>query len=146
MPRPSSGALVRSYRGALLGAAQLLVALAAFVGSLQLALGIATPPTTDLDRLGLTTWILPAVWLFGVVAVPFAVAGILTLRGSSGGLIASLTASGLLMLELAVQVPFVGLNLMQPVMAAVAISTATAAWHRHPQRVKMQTATSQEVE
>jgi hypothetical protein len=131
MPDPSTGALVRSDRGVLLGGAQLLVSLAAVAGSIQLALGIATPPPSDLGPLGLTSWTLPAVWLFFVVAMPFAIAGVLTLRGSSRALVASLTASGLLVLELVVQIPFVGFNAMQLVMAAVAIVTGLLARRRH---------------
>lgn len=131
MPDPPTGALVRGDRDVLLGGAQLLVSLAAVAGSIQLVLGIATPPSSDLDPLGLTTWTLPAFWLFLVVGAPFAIAGILTLRGSSRALVASLAASGLLVLELVVQIPFVGVNAMQPLMAVVAVGTGLLAWRRH---------------
>lgn len=132
MAEGHSSSIGRRDRRTLLGVAQLVVSVAALAGSVQLAAGVATPPTADLERLGLSSWLLPAGWLFCVVAVPFALAGFLTLRGAPAALGASLTASALLLVELASQLPFVGFNAMQLVMAGIAVATGALAWGERP--------------
>ena len=52
-----------------------LVGLAGLAGSIQLLAGMATPPPSVLSPLGLTSWTLPAGWLFLTVALPSGLAG-----------------------------------------------------------------------
>jgi hypothetical protein len=47
-----------------------LVSLGGLAGSIQLLAGVATPPISVLSPLGLSSWALPAGWLFLSVAVP----------------------------------------------------------------------------
>jgi len=47
-----------------------LVGLGALAGSIQLFAGLATPPVSTLNPLGLSSWTLPAGWLFLSVAIP----------------------------------------------------------------------------
>jgi hypothetical protein len=47
-----------------------LVSLSGLAGSVQLLAGAATPPVSVLSPLGLSSWTLPAGWLFMTVAVP----------------------------------------------------------------------------
>ena len=42
----------------------------AWVGSAQLLTGTFTPPVSDLEPLGLDSWVLPGLWLLASVAVP----------------------------------------------------------------------------
>jgi hypothetical protein len=41
-----------------------VVLLGGLVGTIQLLFGIATPPASAIEPLGLTNWVLPAAWLF----------------------------------------------------------------------------------
>ena len=107
-----------------LAAAELVLAVAGTAGAVQLATNFVTPPVSDLDPLGLSSWTLPGVWLFGTVAVPSAVAGWLTWRGAEGAPIAVLVASGLLAVELLVQIPFVGGSALQVVFGSAAAGLA----------------------
>lgn len=54
-----------------------VVSLAGLAGSTQLLAGVATPPTSVLSPLGLSSWRLPAGWLFFSVAVPSGLAAVL---------------------------------------------------------------------
>lgn len=115
------------HRGIYVGVAS-FVALAALGGSIMLASGEGAPPVDDLEPLGLHDWTLPAAWLFASVAVPWTVVAVLAHRRRRATPIAVLVASGLLVVELVVQIPFVGLNPMQPALAAVALVLGRLAW------------------
>lgn len=104
-----------------------VVALGAIVGTWQLVTETNTPPIDDLDALGLTTWTLPGLWLFLSVALPSSVAAWLAWRKSVHAPTAVLVASVALLIELAVQIPFVGVSPFQPVFGIVAIVMALLA-------------------
>lgn len=103
------------------------MALAATVGALQLMTGTFTPPVADVAALGLSSWVLPGLWLLVSVAVPSAVASWMASRRSPHAPVAVLWASGLLSVELAVQVPFVGFSGLQAVLGATAMGMGVAA-------------------
>jgi hypothetical protein len=108
-----------------------LVALAGAAGSAQLLAGIATPPDSALDpfeRFGVTGWGLPAVWLFLTVAAPSGLAAWSAWRRSSRTPALVLAASGLLAVELLVQIPFLGLDVLQAVFGAVAVGLGVLGW------------------
>jgi hypothetical protein len=98
-----------------------LVALGGAAGAVQLATGTFTPPVSDLEPLGLTSWVLPGVWLFASVAVPSGAAAWLAWQRSPRAPVAVLVASGLLGVELLVQIPFVGPSALQAVFGTVAV-------------------------
>lgn len=99
------------------------LAAAAAVGAIQLAAGVATPPDSQLPS-WLHSWVWPAIWLLATVCVPSAFAAIALLRRANLGPSLVLVAAALLGIELIVQIPFVGLNWLQLV---VALCGATAA-------------------
>jgi hypothetical protein len=101
-----------------------LVGLGGLAGSVQLLAGVATPPASVLRPLGLSSWTLPAGWLFVSVALPSAVAAWLAWRRSPWAPVAVLVASALLAMELLVQVPFLGLSFLQLIFGTVAIGMA----------------------
>ncbi len=108
-----------------------LVALGGAAGTVQLLAGIATPPDSALDpfeRFGVSGWELPALWLLVSVAVPSAVAAAAALHGSPRAPEWVLFASAMLALELVVQMPFLGLNVLQAVFGTVAVVMAALAW------------------
>jgi hypothetical protein len=109
-----------------------LVAIGAVGGTVQLVTGTAVPPVDDLEPLGLTSWVLPGVWLFASVAVPSTVAAWLAWRRSPHAPTAVLVASALLAVELLVQIPFVGPSMLQAVMGTVAIVLAVLALAARP--------------
>lgn len=104
-----------------------LVALESFIligalsGSFQLWTGTFTPPVSDLEPLGLDSWRLPAVWLFASVAVPSAVVVVGALRRWHRTPEAAMVASVLLIIEVTVQIPFVGPSVLQAVMGGFAV-------------------------
>lgn len=102
------------------------VSAAAAVGVLQLLAGIATPPPESLPP-GLGDWTLPALWLFGTVTVPSAAAAYLAFRRSARAPQVALAATCLLLLEVIVQIPFLGLNVLQPVVALAGLGLAWTA-------------------
>ncbi len=110
-----------------------IVALASFTavgavgGSVSMLLGQGTPPIEDLEPLGLTTWTLPGLWLLVTVAVPCGVAAWLAIRRSPWTPTAVLVASGLLVMELLVQIPFLGPSVLQAVMGSIAAVLVTLA-------------------
>ena len=114
------------WRRTLLGLTA-VTALGAWVGAAQLLTGTFTPPVSDLEPLGLTSWTLPGIWLLASVALPCTVAAVLAWRGSRLYPVASLLAGVLLVVELLVQIPFVGLDPLQAVMGAVALAVLTLA-------------------
>jgi hypothetical protein len=113
------------YRTAFI-AAESVVALGAVAGSVQLLTGTFTPPVADLEPLGLSSWVLPGVWLFSSVAIPSTAAAWLAWRRSPRTPLAVLAASGLLAVELVVQIPFVGPSALQATMGTVAVGLAAA--------------------
>jgi hypothetical protein len=103
------------------------VALEAFIfvgalsGAVQLWTGTFAPPVEDLEPLGLDSWRLPALWLFASVAVPSAVAVVAALRRWPRTPDVVLVASALLLIEVTVQIPFVGPSVLQAVMGGLAL-------------------------
>jgi hypothetical protein len=104
-----------------------LVALGGLMGTAQLLTGTFTPPLSVLGPLGLSSWMLPGLWLFGTVVVPSAAAAILAWRRSSLAPPVVLLASATLALELLVQIPFLGPSLLQVVFGTIAIAMAALA-------------------
>jgi hypothetical protein len=118
-----------------------LVSLGGLAGSIQLLAGVATPPISALSLLGLSNWTLPAAWLFLSVAVPSGLAAWLAWRRSDWTAPAVLLASALLMIDLLVQIPFLGFNTLQLIFGAVAVGMAVvgllargAGWWPHGRR------------
>jgi hypothetical protein len=105
-------------------AVESLVGLGGLAGSIQLLAGVATPPVSVLSPMGLSSWALPAGWLFLSVAVPSGLAAWLAWRRSQWAPPAVLLASSLLATELLVQIPFLGFSLLQLIFGAVAIGMA----------------------
>ena len=112
----------RPRRRHALGVIAALTSAAAVVGSVQLITGVFTPPTSDLEPLGLESWVLPGLWLAASVAVPCAATAVLAWLGSARLGEAAVVSGVLLLVELVVQVPFVGLDPLQGVMAAVGVA------------------------
>jgi hypothetical protein len=108
-------------------AIETLVGLGGLAGSLQLLAGVATPPVSVLSPLGFSSWTLPAGWLFVSVAVPSALAAWLAWRRSAWAPAAVLLASALLVIELLVQIPFLGFSILQLIFGAVAIGMGVVA-------------------
>src|ERR1044072_4471121 len=109
--RPEAVAVVWPHRRSLL-VIEVLVAVAAVEGSLQLMLDAATPPDADLPG-ALHSWVLPGVWLLVSVGVPSTVAAVLLRRRSPPALRAVLLAAAPLAVELLVQIPFLGPSVLQ---------------------------------
>jgi hypothetical protein len=101
-----------------------LVGLGGLAGSVQLLAGVATPPVSVLSPLGLSSWALPAGWLFVTVALPSALAAWLAWRRSPWAPAGVLLASALLAIELLVQIPFLGFSVLQLIFGTVAIGMA----------------------
>ncbi len=112
-----------------LAACQAVVAACAVMGAAQLFLDVATPPESSIEPLGLASWRLPACWLLATVGVPFAIAAVGTWTAAPWARTASLLASGLLLLELLVQIPFLGPNALQWIFGLAALALASWAWH-----------------
>ena len=101
-----------------------LVGIGGLAGSIQLLAGAATPPVSVLTPLGLSSWTLPAGWLFITVAVPSGLAASLAWRRSVWAPVAVLLASALLVTELLVQIPFLGFSILQLIFGTVAVGMA----------------------
>ena len=101
--------------------------LGAVGGAVSLIAGAGTPPVEWIEPLGLTSWVLPGLWLLASVAVPSAVVVALAWRRSPRTPAAVLVASALLAVELLVQIPFVGPSVLQAVFGAIAVSMAVLA-------------------
>jgi hypothetical protein len=104
-----------------------LVGLGGLAGSIQLLVGAATPPVAVLSLFGLSSWTLPAGWLFLTVTLPSGLAAWLAWRRSPWAPGAVLAASALLITELLVQIPFVGFSVLQLIFAGVAAVMAVIA-------------------
>ena len=107
--------------------AETCIALGALMGTFMLVAGVGTPPLSAIDVIGLESWVLPGVWLFVSVAVPSATAAWLAARGSRHAPDAVLVASALLVVELAVQLPFLGFSLFPLVFGVLAVVLAVVA-------------------
>jgi hypothetical protein len=105
-----------------------LVGVSGLAGSIQLLVGVATPPVSVLNPLGLASWTLPAGWLFLTVALPSGLAAWLAWRRSPWAPIAVLVASALLATELLFQIPFLGFSVLQLIFGTVAIGMAVVAF------------------
>lgn len=116
------------YRWVFVGV-EAFVALGALSGVLQLWSGTYAPPVSDLEPLGLDSWRLPAVWLFVSVALPPVVALVAALRRWPRTPEVVMVASALLLVEVLVQVPFVGPSVLQAVMGTIALVLGGLAWH-----------------
>lgn len=103
------------------------VAVGGLSGAVQLLTGTYAPPISALDSLGLSTWDLPALWLLATTTVPASVAAWLAWRRSPSAPRAVQVASLVLVIELVVQIPFLGLNPLQAVFGTVAVVMATLA-------------------
>jgi len=104
-----------------------LVALGGLMGTAQLLTGTFTPPVSVLEPIGLSSWMLPGLWLFGTVVVPSAAAVFLAWRRSPWAPPVVLLASVTLALELLVQIPFLGPSLLQAVFGTIAVVMAALA-------------------
>jgi hypothetical protein len=99
-----------------------VVALGGLSGTWQLWTGTFTPPVSDLEPLGLDSWRLPAVWLFASVAVPSTLALAAAVRKHPRTPEIVLGASGLLLVEVTVQIPFIGPSALQAVFGGIALA------------------------
>lgn len=108
-------------------AVECLVVAGGIAGTVQLWTGTYAPPVADVEPLGLTSWRLPALWLFIMVVAPSTVAAWLAWRKSPHTPTAVLVASAALAAELVIQIPFVGTDVLQAVFGGVALGLAAAA-------------------
>ena len=109
--------------------AESLVAVGGLAGAVQLVTGTFVPPVSDIERLGLKSWRLPGVWLLASVAVPSGAAAWLAWRRSPAAPEAVLVASGLLAVELLVQLPLVAPSALQAVFGSTSAGLAGLAVH-----------------
>lgn len=123
-PPPLSSA--RPYRWIFTGV-EAFVALGGLLGAFMLVAGVGTPPMSAISSLGLSSWVLPGLWLFVSVAVPSTAAAVLAGIGSRWAPFAVLVASTCLVVELALQIPFLGFSAFQPVFGAIAVVMAALA-------------------
>jgi len=117
-------------------AAEAIIAISGLAGAIQLIAGVATPPSSTLP-FGLSTWVLPGLWLFSTVTVPAAGAALLCYRRSPNAPLAVVVASLTLAIEVTVQIPFIGPSPLQAVfgvaavvLAALALHARRKGWHR----------------
>ena len=104
-----------------------LVAVGGVMGTVQLLTGTFTPPVSVLEPIGLSSWALPGLWLFGTVVLPSVTAAVLAWKRSPYAPLVVLLASATLALELLVQIPFLGPSLLQAVFGTIAIGMAILA-------------------
>jgi hypothetical protein len=125
--RTGAAATHETFRWVFVGV-EAFILLGAVSGVVQLWSGAYTPPVSDLEPLGLDSWRLPAVWLLVTVAVPSAVALVAALRRWPRTPEIVLVACALLLVEVLVQVPFVGPSALQAVMGTIALVLGGLAW------------------
>jgi len=118
-PRRATASSICPHRRTLI-IVESLVALSGLAGAVQLMAGVATPPNSYLP-LGLSSWVLPGFWLFGTVALPAAIAGLLAYRRSPYAPLAVVLASVTMAVEVLVQIPFIGLNPLQAIFGGLAV-------------------------
>ena len=99
-----------------------VTAVGAAVGVSELLTGTFTPPVRDLEPLGLHSWVLPGLWLLASVGVPCSLTAWWAARDDPRAPGAAQVSALLLVVELVVQVPFVGLDPLQAVMGVVALA------------------------
>ena len=126
-PSPTTVTPKRRHRRTLL-TIESVMAVFGLAGGVMLMSERGTPPVETISALGLSSWVLPGVWLVASVAVPSSVAAYLAWRGSTMTPTAVLVASILLALELLIQIPFLGVNALQAVMALIGGAAAALAW------------------
>jgi hypothetical protein len=97
------------------------------VGTVQLISGAGAPDVGVLAPLGLTSWRLPALWLFLTVVLPATWAAWSAWRRSPLAPTAVLLGAATLAIELIVQIPFLGWSVLQAVFGAVAVGLAILA-------------------
>jgi len=107
--------------------AEALIAVNAVIGTIMLLTNTFAPDVSVLRPLGLHSWTLPGLWLFASVAAPSAWAGWAAARRHDRAPEAVVLASVLLLVELLVQVPFLGFDPLQPVMGVPALVLAALA-------------------
>ncbi len=112
-----------AHRRLFLGAG-LVIGLAALAGAVQLVSGTFTPPVSDLEPLGMHSWVLPGLWLLCSVAVPWVGVAWAAWRRHPRTPAVVLVACASLAVELVVQIPFVGLSALQVVMGVPAVVLA----------------------
>jgi hypothetical protein len=115
-------------------ALEAFIAVGAFSGVWQLWTGTFAPPVEDLEPLGLDSWRLPAVWLLLSVALPSTVALVAAVRRHPRTPDLVLLASALLLVEVTVQIPFVGPSALQAVMGGLALVLGALAWRARRER------------
>jgi hypothetical protein len=118
-PSRATASLICPHRRAFI-TVESLVALSGLAGAVQLMAGVATPPNSDLP-LRVSSWVLPVLWLFGTVALPAAIAGLLAYRRSPYAPLAVVLASVTMAVEVLVQIPFIGLNPLQAVFGGLTV-------------------------
>ncbi|TAK68631.1 MAG: hypothetical protein EPO13_11075 [Actinomycetota bacterium] len=85
-----------------LGITAAATSVAAVAGSVQLVTGTFTPPVSDLEPLGLTSWVVPGMWLAASVALPCAITAVMAWRRSTRLGLAAVGSGVLLLVELVV--------------------------------------------
>ncbi len=108
-----------------------VLAVSGVAGAWQLWDGTYAPPISNIESLGLDSWRLPAAWLFTSVAVPSTVAAVSAIRRWEPTPVVVLVASGLLLVEVTVQIPFVGPSVLQAAFGAVAVTMGALAYGAH---------------
>ena len=101
-----------------------LIAVNGVIGTAMLVTNTYVPDVSVLRPIGLHSWTLPGLWLFASVAAPSAMACRAAARRHARTPEAVLLASGLLLVELLVQLPFLGFDPLQPVMGVPALVLA----------------------
>lgn len=104
-----------------------LISVAGLGGAWQLVTQTYVPDVAVLAPIGLESWTLPGLWLFATTAAPAGTAAWLAWRRSDRTPSAVLVASGLLALELLVQIPFLGVHPLQAVFGVPAVALAALA-------------------
>lgn len=110
-------------------AAEGLIAVSGLIGTALLATNTFVPDVAVLEPLGLHSWTLPGVWLFASVTLPSSIACWAAARHDPRAPEAVAVASALLLLELLVQLPFLGFDPLQPMMGVPALGVGALA-HR----------------
>lgn len=105
-------------------AADGLIAASGLAGTVMLLTNTYVPDVSALRSLGLHSWTLPGLWLFASVAAPSALASLLAARRHERAPEAVMLASTLLVVELVVQLPFLGFDPLQPIMGVPALVLA----------------------
>jgi hypothetical protein len=124
---PARTERTHSFRWAFIGL-EAFVALGAWSGVWQLWSGTFAPPVSALEPLGLSDWRLPAVWLMVSVALPATVALLAAWERLTWTPLAVLVMSVLLIVEVTVQIPFVGPSALQAVMGGIGALLLVLAW------------------